>query len=111
MSVAASGAAAAAPVVENTAIVTPRVPSDLQNFWRNQSQTTGQRVVHFYGHDDQKRFSEFSNFFEHTPFTFEIPRVCWASGQQELARSVPVAFTEKVGKEWRHAMLDFFLPL
>ena len=66
-------------------------PSDLVEKWKEFHGPT--KVTNFYGHSKDNDFCEFSNFYIHDPFEFEIPSFCHQDWMTE--KIVEVCFSEK----------------
>ena len=72
-------------------------PRELREVWRDvAAHGLSLPVVEFYGHTNGN-YRSFSNFYEHEPFTFEVPASCSRAELVAAGRSatVPVTFSEK----------------
>ena len=72
-----------------------RNKNDLLGLWTSINLELGEgpcATVNFYGHAPEKEFCEFSNFFIHEEFGFELPNFLKKEGFDPIT---PVHFSEK----------------
>lgn len=65
----------------------------------------GERVIGFYGHQSSKKWCEFSNFYNVSPYDFHLPAFAVKEG---LPRTVTCQFSEKAIMVTKAAMMSDF---
>jgi len=66
-----------------------KFPKDLPNFWKTYDNT---KIIKFYSNKDENNYPEFSNFYRHESFEFEIPKDLHKEG---YPNKVNCTFSEK----------------